>query len=97
MIATVKFQRPELLKQLEGGIPIPLEPPVGYFEGSIMALLFLLMNTVVSVPDVGELMQASLVASSTFDPTNWWMEEKFDGIRACYNPQDKMMYHYLTG
>jgi len=42
------------------------------------------------VPDVGELMLAAV--SFNVQPTNWWMGEKYDGIRACWNPNTKTWY-----
>jgi len=40
-----------------------------------------------SIPDVGELMKPTFMESSSFDPSNWWMGEKFEGERGCWNPK----------
>jgi hypothetical protein len=44
--------------------------------------------TVTHVPGVGEMMLASFVSSTNTSSAtdNWWIGEKYDGIRACWNP-----------
>eukprot|EP00026_Physarum_polycephalum_P001944 Phypoly_transcript_01947.p1 GENE.Phypoly_transcript_01947~~Phypoly_transcript_01947.p1 ORF type:complete len:919 (+),score=98.36 Phypoly_transcript_01947:138-2894(+) len=78
LAATIGFHRPDLLgvDVLE---PIPENPPFKYFEAE-------------EVPDVGELMLASFPTtraqqkSISADHLFWWMGEKYDGIRCCWNP-----------
>eukprot|EP00026_Physarum_polycephalum_P000399 Phypoly_transcript_00400.p1 GENE.Phypoly_transcript_00400~~Phypoly_transcript_00400.p1 ORF type:complete len:1105 (+),score=129.94 Phypoly_transcript_00400:31-3345(+) len=50
------------------------------------------------VPDIGELMLASFppylapVSESISQDDPWWMGEKYDGIRACWNPGKKLLF-----
>jgi hypothetical protein len=32
----------------------------------------------------------------SFDPSNWWMGEKFEGERGCWNPNCKMLYQFVV-
>eukprot|EP00026_Physarum_polycephalum_P002030 Phypoly_transcript_02034.p1 GENE.Phypoly_transcript_02034~~Phypoly_transcript_02034.p1 ORF type:complete len:665 (+),score=45.46 Phypoly_transcript_02034:644-2638(+) len=44
-----------------------------------------------SIPGVGELMLAVFPQpGKQYD--NWWTSEKYDGVRACWNPKTKIMY-----
>lgn len=90
LIASIWEKRPDLLCQhiVEdnnqgvskfGLKPIPKAPPPGFFD-------------VAEIPHVGELTLPSFVSSKRFDPSNWWMGEKFDGIRACWIPINTTIY-----
>jgi len=82
LAATVREKRPELLFEYGTlkSTAIPSSPPPGFFPS-------------VSIPGVGELMLALHTSSSTTDDiSGWWMGEKFDGIRGCWNPHAKVMY-----
>eukprot|EP00026_Physarum_polycephalum_P003479 Phypoly_transcript_03491.p1 GENE.Phypoly_transcript_03491~~Phypoly_transcript_03491.p1 ORF type:complete len:593 (+),score=70.39 Phypoly_transcript_03491:636-2414(+) len=41
-------------------------------------------------------MLASSVVPPGFNPTNWWMSEKYDGSRVCWNPIKKLLYSRAT-
>eukprot|EP00026_Physarum_polycephalum_P023661 Phypoly_transcript_29055.p1 GENE.Phypoly_transcript_29055~~Phypoly_transcript_29055.p1 ORF type:complete len:117 (+),score=5.88 Phypoly_transcript_29055:50-400(+) len=48
------------------------------------------------IPDVGELMYASFpVDSQIISYDCWWLGEKYDGVRVCWNPQDKLAYLFF--
>eukprot|EP00026_Physarum_polycephalum_P000419 Phypoly_transcript_00420.p1 GENE.Phypoly_transcript_00420~~Phypoly_transcript_00420.p1 ORF type:complete len:1013 (+),score=147.72 Phypoly_transcript_00420:21-3059(+) len=81
LIASIHQIRPDILRNFDkkGAAPISKEIPENFFVVS-------------EVPDVGELMLASLPENYTFDPTNWWLSEKYDGLRACYHPSHKILY-----
>lgn len=55
------------------------------------------MNAGPSIPNVGDLMLASFPPQSLsagISPLNpWWMGEKYDGIRVCWNPEYQKLYH----
>eukprot|EP00026_Physarum_polycephalum_P001049 Phypoly_transcript_01050.p1 GENE.Phypoly_transcript_01050~~Phypoly_transcript_01050.p1 ORF type:complete len:906 (+),score=142.25 Phypoly_transcript_01050:476-3193(+) len=81
---TVRFQRPDLdlPKTLE--LPIPLNPPRSFFLRG-------------GVPDVGELMNASFPADGKLVDyvsagNSWWMGEKYDGVRICWNADRQIIY-----
>eukprot|EP00026_Physarum_polycephalum_P001929 Phypoly_transcript_01932.p1 GENE.Phypoly_transcript_01932~~Phypoly_transcript_01932.p1 ORF type:complete len:927 (+),score=132.48 Phypoly_transcript_01932:220-3000(+) len=63
--------------------PIPDEAPAGFFN-------------VPKVPQIGEVMRAVFVSSSTFASVNWWLGEKYDGVRACSVPSksSSTLYSY---
>eukprot|EP00026_Physarum_polycephalum_P000538 Phypoly_transcript_00539.p1 GENE.Phypoly_transcript_00539~~Phypoly_transcript_00539.p1 ORF type:complete len:959 (+),score=132.38 Phypoly_transcript_00539:57-2933(+) len=82
LISTIHFYRPDLLAP-SGISPILLNPPLGFFKPRY-------------IPDVGELMLASF-PTEKFDikpaqRNTWWMGEKYDGIRCCNNPFDRLVY-----
>eukprot|EP00026_Physarum_polycephalum_P002873 Phypoly_transcript_02882.p1 GENE.Phypoly_transcript_02882~~Phypoly_transcript_02882.p1 ORF type:complete len:833 (+),score=72.23 Phypoly_transcript_02882:121-2619(+) len=82
LAATIHSLRPELISYSKAS-PIHLNPPQDYFPKS-------------DVPGVGELMLASFPRDLDFDPTeidhSWWMGEKYDGIRCCWNPSTSQLY-----
>jgi len=45
-----------------------------------------------TLPNIGQLMLASFIPSVHTDINNWWIGEKFDGMRACWNPLTKILY-----
>jgi len=80
LVVTIREKRPDLLQSYFNIVadPIKAEPPAGYFS-------------VVDIPDVGFLMQACFLRK--YDAiTNWWMGEKYDGIRAFWNPKRNNVY-----
>jgi len=81
LAVTIRRARPDLLHFYKGlhYAPISETPPVHFFE-------------VKNVPNVGELMLASFVPTSSFNTDLWWMGEKFDGMRACWNPWLEILY-----
>eukprot|EP00026_Physarum_polycephalum_P001003 Phypoly_transcript_01004.p1 GENE.Phypoly_transcript_01004~~Phypoly_transcript_01004.p1 ORF type:complete len:1224 (-),score=188.92 Phypoly_transcript_01004:75-3746(-) len=87
LAATVRFHRPDIVLPAKKGRrvpPISLNSHEEFFD-------------IGSVPDVGELMLASFPQSLQFKATispkkAWWMGEKYDGIRACWNPKRKTLY-----
>eukprot|EP00026_Physarum_polycephalum_P003689 Phypoly_transcript_03703.p1 GENE.Phypoly_transcript_03703~~Phypoly_transcript_03703.p1 ORF type:complete len:716 (-),score=110.69 Phypoly_transcript_03703:87-2234(-) len=79
LVATIRKKRPELLVNHSVSCdPIDAEPPPGYFK-------------VDCVPSVGELMIATF-GYSTSHTRSWWIAEKYDGLRACWNPLDRTLY-----
>eukprot|EP00026_Physarum_polycephalum_P001919 Phypoly_transcript_01922.p1 GENE.Phypoly_transcript_01922~~Phypoly_transcript_01922.p1 ORF type:complete len:959 (+),score=104.66 Phypoly_transcript_01922:166-3042(+) len=86
LAATVCFERPDLapLMRVDPAPPIPFNPP--FVEQEIEDI----------VPGVGELMYASfppaVSLSITLQPREWWIGEKYDGLRACWNPADRSLY-----
>eukprot|EP00026_Physarum_polycephalum_P003969 Phypoly_transcript_03986.p1 GENE.Phypoly_transcript_03986~~Phypoly_transcript_03986.p1 ORF type:complete len:741 (+),score=114.71 Phypoly_transcript_03986:43-2265(+) len=80
------FQRPDLddNSPKRVSLPTPLNPSFGFFEYG-------------SIPDVGELMLASfpttpMFALSISKDAPWWLGEKYDGVRACWNPAKRTLY-----
>jgi len=49
------------------------------------------LETASIIPDIGELMLA-IFFSKAANIDNWWMGEKYDGIRACWNPNLQSFY-----
>jgi DNA ligase-1 len=84
LLASVHFHRPDLLFDRKASHPpIPLNPPRFLKAGS--------------VPHVGELMLASYPHFTNFhlsiSPRNsWWMGEKYDGVRFCWNVIKRKLY-----
>eukprot|EP00026_Physarum_polycephalum_P001074 Phypoly_transcript_01075.p1 GENE.Phypoly_transcript_01075~~Phypoly_transcript_01075.p1 ORF type:complete len:1059 (+),score=134.10 Phypoly_transcript_01075:98-3274(+) len=80
LASTIIFARPDL--QLDVTAPIPLNQPENFFL-SIM-------------PEIGELMLASFppveFKNQISSENSWWLGEKYDGIRAYWNPRIKQMY-----
>eukprot|EP00026_Physarum_polycephalum_P002346 Phypoly_transcript_02352.p1 GENE.Phypoly_transcript_02352~~Phypoly_transcript_02352.p1 ORF type:complete len:819 (+),score=94.09 Phypoly_transcript_02352:352-2808(+) len=82
--ATINFSRPGTFKNIHSEM-IPLNPSNEFFN-------------VRKVKQVGELMGASFSASvegipNTISPEEpWWLGEKYDGIRCCWNPLNKTLY-----
>eukprot|EP00026_Physarum_polycephalum_P004824 Phypoly_transcript_04848.p1 GENE.Phypoly_transcript_04848~~Phypoly_transcript_04848.p1 ORF type:complete len:647 (-),score=68.04 Phypoly_transcript_04848:128-2068(-) len=73
---SIQVERPDLLSHclfLTELItsPIPNLPPINFFEEK-------------SVPLVGCLMSPSFPLTLGFDPTSWWLSEKYDGVQACW-------------
>lgn len=87
LIATILHHRPELAhhfpltlgrSNIDLEAVIPHAPPYDYFNKK-------------AIPGVGELMLAVFPRSGIFYD-NWWASEKYDGVRACWNPKAKKMY-----
>eukprot|EP00026_Physarum_polycephalum_P001474 Phypoly_transcript_01476.p1 GENE.Phypoly_transcript_01476~~Phypoly_transcript_01476.p1 ORF type:complete len:889 (+),score=81.31 Phypoly_transcript_01476:156-2669(+) len=82
LIGTINFCKPDAVP---GSAPlISLNPPLEFFSDNL-------------IPGVGELMLASFPLHPKFNmgisPENaWWMGEKYDGIRCCWNPQTRKLY-----
>eukprot|EP00026_Physarum_polycephalum_P001339 Phypoly_transcript_01340.p1 GENE.Phypoly_transcript_01340~~Phypoly_transcript_01340.p1 ORF type:complete len:1070 (+),score=142.73 Phypoly_transcript_01340:227-3436(+) len=86
LVGTIIFQRPDLLPKWHGLNlkPISLNPPRFFFGGG-------------KIPDVGELMLASFPVSVQFGSSIsfesfWWMGEKYDGIRFCWNSRRNTVF-----
>eukprot|EP00026_Physarum_polycephalum_P000339 Phypoly_transcript_00339.p1 GENE.Phypoly_transcript_00339~~Phypoly_transcript_00339.p1 ORF type:complete len:1688 (+),score=210.60 Phypoly_transcript_00339:78-5141(+) len=80
--ALVHFYRPDLLSPRgDVSLPVSLNPPVQQAQGF--------------VPGVGELMYASFPPSEFGLKSAWWLGEKYDGIRTCWNPIDRVLYSRL--
>eukprot|EP00026_Physarum_polycephalum_P000846 Phypoly_transcript_00847.p1 GENE.Phypoly_transcript_00847~~Phypoly_transcript_00847.p1 ORF type:complete len:1309 (+),score=236.62 Phypoly_transcript_00847:226-3927(+) len=79
---TINFERPELMKKTKLKA-ISLNPPCGHFPEA-------------RLPDVGELMLASFPIDSKFQssivPHNWWLGEKYDGVRCFWNSAQRAIY-----
>eukprot|EP00026_Physarum_polycephalum_P001724 Phypoly_transcript_01726.p1 GENE.Phypoly_transcript_01726~~Phypoly_transcript_01726.p1 ORF type:complete len:978 (+),score=124.21 Phypoly_transcript_01726:128-3061(+) len=85
LAATIHFERPDLHPQCNNVHlipPISVNPPPEYFP-------------LKAIPDVGELMLASFPGDPlAFSPQSntWWLGEKYDGIRCCWNPIKARFY-----
>eukprot|EP00026_Physarum_polycephalum_P002024 Phypoly_transcript_02028.p1 GENE.Phypoly_transcript_02028~~Phypoly_transcript_02028.p1 ORF type:complete len:915 (+),score=93.17 Phypoly_transcript_02028:73-2745(+) len=77
---TIASQRPDIICSQIQAKPIPLNPFRHFFPRKI--------------PEVGELMLASLAQShaSFTIARGWWMGEKYDGFRFCWHPKRKALY-----
>eukprot|EP00026_Physarum_polycephalum_P002735 Phypoly_transcript_02743.p1 GENE.Phypoly_transcript_02743~~Phypoly_transcript_02743.p1 ORF type:complete len:836 (+),score=105.65 Phypoly_transcript_02743:77-2584(+) len=79
---SIHFHRPDLFCELED-TQIPLNPPFGYFQSG-------------EIPGVGELMVASFPEDEIFNKAlvsnTWWIGEKYDGVRFCWNPNLRTVY-----
>eukprot|EP00026_Physarum_polycephalum_P001458 Phypoly_transcript_01460.p1 GENE.Phypoly_transcript_01460~~Phypoly_transcript_01460.p1 ORF type:complete len:826 (+),score=126.37 Phypoly_transcript_01460:385-2862(+) len=63
-------------------MPFPLNPPSDFFEGAV-------------IPEVGELMVASFPLTEnkmSMFSVKWWLGEKYDGMRCCWNPLRQILY-----
>eukprot|EP00026_Physarum_polycephalum_P002833 Phypoly_transcript_02842.p1 GENE.Phypoly_transcript_02842~~Phypoly_transcript_02842.p1 ORF type:complete len:838 (+),score=97.84 Phypoly_transcript_02842:84-2597(+) len=81
--ATVYFERPDLdISNLIYSSPIPVNPPIEFFESPF-------------IPGVGELMHASFVQDINDLGSRWWVGEKYDGIRVCWNPVLRLAFSRL--
>lgn len=82
LIAEIKFQRPDIdLPDISHGQFINLNPPFDSFSDR-------------ELPDIGELMAPSFPPYH-FDKLNtseWWIGEKYDGVRCFWNSNQKMTY-----
>eukprot|EP00026_Physarum_polycephalum_P002865 Phypoly_transcript_02874.p1 GENE.Phypoly_transcript_02874~~Phypoly_transcript_02874.p1 ORF type:complete len:846 (+),score=138.45 Phypoly_transcript_02874:54-2591(+) len=84
--AEVNFHRPDLLISADPDDVITLNPDSDYFKKRVEGELL----------DIGDLMLASfpmgIAFASTISPENsWWMGEKYDGCRACWNPKKHIL------
>eukprot|EP00026_Physarum_polycephalum_P003709 Phypoly_transcript_03723.p1 GENE.Phypoly_transcript_03723~~Phypoly_transcript_03723.p1 ORF type:complete len:701 (+),score=48.32 Phypoly_transcript_03723:95-2104(+) len=80
LVALIRNTRHDLLTDRPiVSAPIPSIPPDGYFK-------------VLGVPGVGELMVASFPRVSQFSIIGWWISEKYDGVRVCWNGSKRMLY-----
>eukprot|EP00026_Physarum_polycephalum_P001152 Phypoly_transcript_01153.p1 GENE.Phypoly_transcript_01153~~Phypoly_transcript_01153.p1 ORF type:complete len:800 (+),score=123.64 Phypoly_transcript_01153:87-2486(+) len=77
--ATINFLRPDLFSLKNVFDPIPPNPPYNYFNVKL-------------VPGVGELTLPSVTVTASFDPSSWWLSEKYDGVRACWNNSQTQLY-----
>lgn len=79
LCSTISFQRPDLNLNASQP-PISLNSPTGFLNFG-------------DIPGVGELMLASFpddIKNST--KVQWWMGEKYDGIRVCWNSNESRLY-----
>eukprot|EP00026_Physarum_polycephalum_P001892 Phypoly_transcript_01895.p1 GENE.Phypoly_transcript_01895~~Phypoly_transcript_01895.p1 ORF type:complete len:897 (+),score=113.58 Phypoly_transcript_01895:334-3024(+) len=88
--ATLLFYRPDLCTELlpiaksSLSLEIQLNPLLEHFKAAV-------------VPNVGELMLASFpldprFRSSLSEDNSWWMGEKYDGVRVCWNSTREKLY-----
>ena len=84
-MATILKARPDLaveLPSLEVEVqPIPEAMPTQFAEKHSS-----------TVPDIGQPVTACFFTLSNIDPTNWWVFEKFDGVRGFWNPGKKTFF-----
>eukprot|EP00026_Physarum_polycephalum_P002315 Phypoly_transcript_02321.p1 GENE.Phypoly_transcript_02321~~Phypoly_transcript_02321.p1 ORF type:complete len:804 (+),score=106.81 Phypoly_transcript_02321:71-2482(+) len=81
LAATIREKRPDLLqKYASSSSVIPPIPPSDYFQDA-------------SIPDIGSLTIPSHAIDSHFDPSSWWMTEKYGGIRFCWNWKRNKLYN----
>lgn len=83
LIATIKHKRPDLLKHLPSTTePINEELPKKVVD-----------KWDFDIPDLGAPMLALYMPQArSFDPENWWVFEKYDGMRAVWNSMKRTMY-----
>lgn len=77
----IHFQRPDLLATCHADL-IPLNPARGFFQTP-------------NIPGIGELMHASYTRTNdipNIDHSSWWMGEKYDGVRFCWNSSQRRLY-----
>jgi hypothetical protein len=81
IIATTRQVRPDVFQEyaLVTNAPVSMHPPIGFFSES-------------HIPGVGQIMLASYFPRLKFDPGQWWMGEKFDGMRTCWVPSVQTLY-----
>eukprot|EP00026_Physarum_polycephalum_P002145 Phypoly_transcript_02149.p1 GENE.Phypoly_transcript_02149~~Phypoly_transcript_02149.p1 ORF type:complete len:898 (+),score=87.49 Phypoly_transcript_02149:121-2814(+) len=86
LAVTIHFHRPDLEVWCGDDVsfpPISINPPLGYFLSK-------------EIPNVGELMLASFPEDNSFKIAelyfSWWLGEKYDGIRFCWNPEQQQLY-----
>eukprot|EP00026_Physarum_polycephalum_P001619 Phypoly_transcript_01621.p1 GENE.Phypoly_transcript_01621~~Phypoly_transcript_01621.p1 ORF type:complete len:717 (+),score=70.50 Phypoly_transcript_01621:265-2415(+) len=80
LIATIRNARDDLLTEYNSNAdPISVNPPTSYFNRF-------------DVPTIGELMLASFCSTSQFDPSKWWMCEKYDGMRISWDPLHRKIH-----
>lgn len=97
LVATIRDQRPDLLLDHRASKPISLVPPPGFFKRWTLRLMIVVTVFIANViPDIGELMIATFPPmdfSYSISPDNpWWLGEKYDGIRCCWNPNSRTLY-----
>eukprot|EP00026_Physarum_polycephalum_P001418 Phypoly_transcript_01419.p1 GENE.Phypoly_transcript_01419~~Phypoly_transcript_01419.p1 ORF type:complete len:980 (+),score=139.70 Phypoly_transcript_01419:131-3070(+) len=79
LLATIHAQRPEILPELPTSDPISEGAPVvDMFQSN-------------QVPGIGELMLPTF-AFYVNSSEAWWVSEKYDGVRACWNFGQKELY-----
>eukprot|EP00026_Physarum_polycephalum_P001966 Phypoly_transcript_01970.p1 GENE.Phypoly_transcript_01970~~Phypoly_transcript_01970.p1 ORF type:complete len:954 (+),score=99.16 Phypoly_transcript_01970:90-2951(+) len=84
LFSTVCFYRPDLAltgRIAKNATVIAMNPPAGFFTGR-------------TIPGVPELMLATFPKSPLIDfsSTFWWMGEKYDGMRFCWNADTEGIY-----
>eukprot|EP00026_Physarum_polycephalum_P002189 Phypoly_transcript_02194.p1 GENE.Phypoly_transcript_02194~~Phypoly_transcript_02194.p1 ORF type:complete len:921 (+),score=154.23 Phypoly_transcript_02194:106-2868(+) len=88
LMATINFERPDLLPHASDFLPIEFNPPSDF---NFLAKAYI-------VPGVGEVMLATFIvppskfALSIAETKPWWVGEKYDGIRCIWNPTTKELY-----
>eukprot|EP00026_Physarum_polycephalum_P000948 Phypoly_transcript_00949.p1 GENE.Phypoly_transcript_00949~~Phypoly_transcript_00949.p1 ORF type:complete len:1118 (+),score=84.56 Phypoly_transcript_00949:49-3402(+) len=84
LLSTILFHSPEITTSRVGARPISLNPLSAHINS-------------LWIPTVGELMLASFPTDPNFTLSidaadNWWMGEKYDGIRCCWHAENKTVY-----
>jgi len=83
LIASIKKRRPDLLQHMSNyALPLSEDIPKE-----------ILNQYKFDIPGFGMLMLAvQLPQSKNFDPTGWWLSEKFDGVRALWSAATRTFY-----
>lgn len=85
LVATIKAARPDLLRHMQVDTqPIPRLTPsrvLNHFN-----------KLQPRVEDIGEPMTACFMTLTDVNPKGWWMFEKYDGIRAFWNPNKRSFF-----
>eukprot|EP00026_Physarum_polycephalum_P002177 Phypoly_transcript_02182.p1 GENE.Phypoly_transcript_02182~~Phypoly_transcript_02182.p1 ORF type:complete len:962 (+),score=179.47 Phypoly_transcript_02182:307-2886(+) len=84
LVASIKGKRPDLLVHVDTRDVAPLSdsPPQHIVD-----------KWSYEIPGLGAPMFAlHMPQKSSFDPTNWWIFEKYDGMRGVWSPQTRAMY-----
>eukprot|EP00026_Physarum_polycephalum_P003700 Phypoly_transcript_03714.p1 GENE.Phypoly_transcript_03714~~Phypoly_transcript_03714.p1 ORF type:complete len:765 (+),score=114.78 Phypoly_transcript_03714:31-2325(+) len=83
LIATIKSKRSDLLPQV-----VPESDPISQEPPPEVAAKFDL-----EVPGLGLPMLALYAPiSQSFNPVDWWLAEKYDGIRGIWNPKERVLF-----
>eukprot|EP00026_Physarum_polycephalum_P002917 Phypoly_transcript_02926.p1 GENE.Phypoly_transcript_02926~~Phypoly_transcript_02926.p1 ORF type:complete len:773 (+),score=149.17 Phypoly_transcript_02926:98-2416(+) len=85
LIATIKHKRPDLLKttKVEKNVPLITEDPPQHVKE----------EWDFQIPGLGMPMLAlEAPRKQSFSPANWLIFEKFDGIRAIWNAEERVLY-----
>lgn len=83
-MATIAKVRPDVLKgvSVREDLAIPEEMPPRFLEKRMVA----------SVADIGQPSTACFLTRMNTDPIDWWMFEKYDGVRGFWNPSKRAFY-----
>eukprot|EP00026_Physarum_polycephalum_P000561 Phypoly_transcript_00562.p1 GENE.Phypoly_transcript_00562~~Phypoly_transcript_00562.p1 ORF type:complete len:1320 (+),score=101.35 Phypoly_transcript_00562:116-4075(+) len=80
--ATISFHRPDLVHNPAEHLPISVNPPLFFYESNVPQNVRLMLA---SFPSSASVVDVSIT-------NQWWMGEKYDGVRCFWDPHDKQLY-----